>query len=55
MPRTKVKKGNKMVWLQNGKAVKWKHEGETTKVFLTPPPDDKAGSLPAIVLSFLPS
>jgi alpha-L-fucosidase len=49
------KKGSKMIWLQNGKPVKWKQEGETTRVFLSKARDDKHGNLPAIVLSFLPS
>ncbi len=48
------KKGSKMIWLQSGKAVKWKQEGGTTKVFLSPPETANPASLAAIVLSFLP-
>ena len=49
------KKGSKMIWLQNGKAVKWKQEGGSTKVFLPSSPKDDLKNLPAFVFSFLPS
>lgn len=49
------KKGSKMILLHNGKNVKWKQEGDTTKVFLSLSREEDLSTVPAMVFSFLPS